>query len=441
MAPSSRTPTSSGRLQWLGWSLAGLFATLLIWLWWPSQPARVADLPATADSRQAAATIERGRYLATVGNCQGCHSLPGQPPYAGGTPLTTPFGTLYGPNLTPSPEGIGDWSASDFWRALHLGQAPDGRLLSPAFPYTSTTHIRREDSDAIYAYLQSLPPDPTPNRPSEVRWPFHTQPALKAWRALYFTPAAPITSAPALEDEIARGRYLTEGLGHCSACHSPRNRWGGFSAGHTLSGGLMPSGWYAPSLLDPNEAGVQDWDIQAVVDLLRDGKSDHHTVTGPMAEVVAQSLSHWDEADLHAMARFLVALPVHTVPARRPGADTAPVDRALGARLYEQHCAACHGVDGQGFRIDNGHVAYPPLAGNRAVTLRSPANLVRIVQEGGFGLPTPSHPQPFGMPPFQLVLDDHAMAALLTHMRQSWGNQGAPVQALDVHKLRNPSRR
>lgn len=432
--PVSASVFRSLFLRGVFWAGLALVVGLIAWLMWPT-----AIVPVTptqrATSLQDDATVERGRYLATLGNCQGCHTVPGQAPYAGGTPITTPFGTVYGSNLTPSPTGLADWTPDGFWRALHQGQSADGRWLNPAFPFTHTTHIRREDSDAMFAYLQSLPPSDTPNRPHDLRWPYGTQSALKVWRALYFTPGtAPAVAAD--EDEIGRGRYLAEGLAHCSACHTPRTRWGGLVETRHLSGAAMPSGWYAPSLLDPREGGVQDWAREDVLALLGQGKAQHHATVGPMAEVVASSLSQWSAADLQAMTAYLMSLPVASASASRTP-PSAPVDLSVGARLYEQHCLACHGADGMGFTLASGQVAYPRLAGNRAVTLSSPANLVRIVQEGGFGLPSAQHPQPFGMPPYQQVLDDASMAALLTYIRQSWGNTGAGVEALDVHHLRN----
>lgn len=425
----------AARLRWLSGSVALVLASLLVWLFWPARAIPVVEHHAdTTDPVAMAATIERGRYLSVLGNCQGCHSLPGQRPYAGGTPIATPFGTVFGPNLTPSAQGLGSWSAADFWRALHHGLAPDGRWLNPAFPYTHTTRVSREDSNALFAYLQHLPADETPNRPHALRWPYGTQAALKVWRALYFTPGPSTQSPTPPRDEIERGRQLVDGLAHCSACHTPRDRLGGLITAKALSGANLPNGWYAPSLLDPKEAGVQGWALDDVVRLLRDGQSGHHAAIGPMAEVVAQSLRHWNDADLRAVAYYLVTLPQRRSTLPKP-ADRAATHLALGQRVYEQHCAACHGEQGQGFQLRDGRVAYPPLAGNRAVTMASPANLLRIVQEGGFGLPTAQHPQPFGMPPFQMVLDDNALAALLTYIRQSWGNSGTVVQPLDVLQL------
>jgi mono/diheme cytochrome c family protein len=440
--------TPRARLATVALLLLASLAALAAWAFWPAAPVPVhtghatnASLPAPA----ALAQVERGRYLATLGNCQGCHSLAGQPPYAGGTPIATPFGTVYGPNLTPSTQGLGGWSADDFWRALHWGQAPNGRWLSPAFPYPNTTHLHRADSDALFAYLRSLPPNHTPNRPSDIRWPYNTQAALKVWRALYFRPgqaklslASAGTAAPqaGAGDELARGRYLVQALGHCSACHAPRNRWGGGGDLLALSGGQMPSGWMAPSLLDPAEAGLQGWALADAVQLLGQGRSGQHGVSGPMAEVVAGSLRHWHAADLQAMATYLIALPA--AKARQTPAAGTDTPRLLGGeQLYGTHCASCHGDQGQGWRLPQGQVAYPALAGNRTVTQASPANLIRIVQAGAFGLVTAQQPHPFSMPPYLLTLNDEALAALLTYTRGAWGNQAAPVTALQVHQLRN----
>ncbi len=434
LSSNSRSPARW--LTRLGLGLLLAAAATGVWLALPAAPVPVVSLapPAGTDP----ATVERGRYLATLGNCQGCHTVAGQAAYSGGTAIPTPFGAVYGPNLTPSAAGLGGWSADDFWRALHWGQRPDGQWLSPAFPYTNTTHIHRADSDALFAYLQSLPPEDTPNRPSELRWPYNTQAALKAWRALYFrpgnaTPATTTTDTTPLE----RGRYLVQGLGHCSACHAPRSHWGGAADALALSGGLLPNGWYAPSLLDPAEAGVQGWALEDAVRLLRDGRHGVHGVQGPMAEVVAGSLHHWRTDDTQAMALYLQSLPTTLATHNAGRADpSASIHSAAGARLYETHCASCHGAQGQGHTLNDGQIAYPPLAGHRAVLMASPANLLQVVLEGGFGLATATHPRPFGMPPFQLQLSDTDLAHLLTHIRTAWGNTGSAVSELDVHRLR-----
>ncbi|MDR7092437.1 cytochrome c [Hydrogenophaga laconesensis] len=431
---------STGRKALLvlgGVLLAG--AAVMAWLVWPAQPlvVRPADVASNpADPH----TIERGRYLAVLGNCQACHTTRGGTPFAGGLGVVTPFGTVYGSNLTPSENGLGDWSADDFWRALHHGQGRDGRWLNPAFPYSNTTRLSREDSDALFAFFLSLPPVDTPVPAHDMRWPYNTQFALKAWRTLYFRaqdaapPAAATTSTATLE----RGAYLVNGLGHCSACHVPRDALGGQGNLLGLSGGLIPmQRWYAPSLLDPAEAGLQHWSVDEIVALFRDGRARDALVSGPMAEVVQHSTQHWAPQDLQAMAIYLRQLPSETVTQRLRHEPADSRVLAAGGQRYEQHCAQCHGARGEGVS-SQGAVAYPPLAGNRTVTMASPANLAQIVLNGGFGPSTQAHPRPFGMPPFVLQFNDQELAELLTYVRTQWGNQAPPVSALDVQQLRRP---
>lgn len=409
-------------------------AALVAWLNVRGE-APVSDAPPTAPTD--AATIERGRQLATIGNCQACHTARGGEPYAGGRGIATPFGTVYAGNLTPDPtHGLGQWNSDAFWRALHHGRSRDGRLLYPAFPYNNTTLVSREDSDAIYAYLRSLPAVPQANRPHELAWPVNTQAALAVWRALYFRPGGYVPQAQQ-SAEWNRGAYLVQGLAHCSACHSPRNALGASSDMLDLAGGLIPlQNWYAPSLNAPQEAGVQDWAWQDVVALFRDGRAPKGQVTGPMAEVVQHSTQHWTESDLRAMAIYLQALP--RVELSTPPAPKPPLSRTLdlGAQLYGNHCAACHGERGEG--VPN---AYPALAGSRAVLMASPANLVQTVLNGGFSPATAARPRPFGMPPYLLTLSDADIAAVLTHVRRSWGNQASSVSELDVLNLRGTARR
>ena len=384
-----------------------------------------------------AATIERGRQLATIGNCQACHTARGGEPYAGGRGIATPFGTVYAGNLTPDPtHGLGQWNSDAFWRALHHGRSRDGRLLYPAFPYNNTTLVSREDSDAIYAYLRSVPAVAQANRPHELTWPVNTQAALAVWRALYFRPGG-YAPQPQQSAEWNRGAYLVQGLAHCSACHAPRNALGASSNMLDLAGGLIPlQNWYAPSLNAPAEAGLQDWSVDHIVALFRTGRAPGGQVTGPMAEVVQLSTQHWAEADLRAMASYLRVLPRAETPTT--AAPTSPPSRTLdlGAQLYGNHCAACHGERGEG--VAN---AYPALAGNRAVLMTSPANLVQTVLNGGFSPATTGHPRPFGMPPYLLTLSDADIAAVLTHVRRSWGNQAPAVSELDVLNLRGTARR
>ena len=393
--------------------------------------------------------IARGAYLAKAGDCMACHTTRGGQQYAGGRALNTPFGAVISPNITSDKAtGIGAWTADDFWRALHNGKSKDGRLLYPAFPYTNYTRVTRDDSDALHAYFQSVPAVAQVNKPHQLRFPYDQPFMLAAWRALYFKPAVfrPETGQSV---DWNRGAYLVQGLGHCSACHSPRNALGAVSGvgavsgasgasgkdgGESLSGGLIPVlGWYAPSLNADAEAGLGDWPREHITALLKTGVSPRATVFGPMAEVVRESLQYLSDSDINAMAVYLKALPAQRVKSdfeRDTGAQ-ATAFLAAGAKLYEKHCAECHRADGTGMPP-----GYPPLAGNRALTMEQAVNPIRIVLNGGFAPGTAGNPRPYGMPPFSHVLNDTEVAQVVSYLRSAWGNNAPPVDGNDVNRYR-----
>jgi mono/diheme cytochrome c family protein len=423
--------------RWL-WIAAG--ATLVLVLALAALVARQLHVEALAPVTEVVPAasprlIERGAYLARAGNCAGCHTARGGLPYAGGRAIATPFGAVYAGNLTPdAATGLGAWSADAFWRALHHGQSRDGRLLYPAFPYAQFSRVSREDSDALHAFLRSLPPVQQANRPHALRFPYNTQAALAVWRELYFRPTA-FEPDPAQAAEWNRGAYLVQGLGHCAACHSPRDALGGVDTAREFTGSAAPlEGWVAPSLRAPREAGTGPDGAQALVELLKTGTTHapghEATAMGPMAEVVFMSTQHLSEPDLRAIATYLQTLA--SGDAAPPAAPRAGADQlALGQQVYKLHCLDCHGELGEGAAR-----AYPALAGNRAVTLASPANPVQAILSGGFAPATAGHPQPYGMPPFRTLLNDAEIAAVATFIRQSWGNPAGAVSALDVQSLR-----
>lgn len=420
--------------RWLRWLVGtvGLFVVIAMLVGWLNVRGEMPleySVPDTAAPDPL--TVKRGAYLARAGNCMGCHSTAGTPEFAGGLRMETPFGTVVTPNITPEPStGIGSWSAAEFWRAMHHGRSQDGRLLYPAFPYPSYTLVTRDDSDALYAYLRTVKPVIQANKAHALAFPYNTQVALAVWRALFFR-AGTLSPEPHKTAEWNRGRYLVEGLAHCAACHSNRNALGAIGLNAKFAGGLMPDEtWYAPSLASPNEAGLQNWSRAQAVNLLKNGVARDATVSGPMAEVVYNSTQHLIEPDLNAMVEYLASLPV-----RDSGKSEAPRENSnvlgRGAKIYEQQCVACHGDKGQGVAS-----IYPALAGNRAVLLDSPNNLVQIIRKGGFSPSTAGNPQPFGMPPFTQILNNDDIAAVSTFVRQSWGNAAPPVSALDVHRVK-----
>lgn len=375
--------------------------------------------PATAS----AATLQQGAYLARAGNCMGCHTTRGGAAFAGGLAMSTPFGTIHSSNITPDLQtGIGSWSSAQFWRAMHHGQSKDGRLLYPAFPYPNYTNITRADSDALFAYLRSQPAVAQTNLPHALHFPYGLQASLGAWRFLFFTPGSQLADS-ARDAQWQRGAYLVRGAGHCGACHTPRNNMAATDDGRELQGATMlGQAWYAPSL-----AGLHGVDI---VQLLKTGTDGQRAVGGPMAEVVHDSTQYLDDADVQAIAAFLKSLPPAPAANAAPALNTASqATVAAGSKIYEQHCVSCHAADGKGVRN-----AYPPLAGNRAVLHANPANLVQVTLYGGFAATTAANPRPYGMPPFAPVLNDAEIAAVLSYIRNAWGNQAGVVSELQIRR-------
>lgn len=400
-------------------------------LWLTRSLASAAPLALPAER---GAQLQRGAYLARIGNCAGCHTARGGPAYAGGMGLQTPFGTVFASNLTPHPrDGLGGWSADDFWRALHHGRSRDGRLLYPAFPYPSMTQMTRADADALFAWLQTLAPVEKPNRPHELDWPYRSQTALAVWRLLYFRPGQ--TQPAEIEAPLARGRYLVQAVAHCAECHAPRNRWGALQDLPRMGGGLLTNEmWTAPSLHDAREAGLKVWNEAQLAQWLRSGWSAQGVALGPMASVIGDSLRHLTESDARAMAQYLLSLPAENPPRAVPKpAPTAQMQ--LGARVYRDHCASCHGSQGQGLSA-HGTPAYPALAGNRTALQDSPLNLLQVLANGAYAASTPAHPRPYGMPPFRHALSDAELAAVASFVRQSWGNAAAAVSELELRRVK-----
>lgn len=376
--------------------------------------------------------LARGAYLVKAGNCMACHTVAGSAPFAGGRAIDTPFGRIHTSNITPDRgTGIGAWSADDFWRAIHNGKSRDGSFLYPAFPYTSYTKVVREDADAMYAYLMRQQPVRQANLPHTLRFPYNQRVLLAFWRTLYFTPGQ-YRSDPQRSALWNRGAYLVQGVGHCAACHTGRDALGGPLGARELGGGALPgAGWEAAALAGH---GLGQSNARELAGLLKTGVSARGAVYGPMAEVVGASLQHLSDGDSLAMATYLKALPpgppVRTEQARPVAADAKAV-LARGAALYRQHCAACHQEDGRGRAA-----AWPALAGKRSLGAGSAANPILLVLNGGFAPSTAGNPRPYGMPPFGHVMNDADVAAVVSHLRSSWGNGGALVSAREVARLR-----
>ena len=423
-------------------AMIGFIAVLLAAVaWWvlrpgpmPHNPGRVAQKQRGTAPNPTTQTINRGEYLARAGDCVACHTEPTGKPFAGGRAMATPFGNLYVPNITPDDEtGIGQWTSDEFYRMMHTGVSRDGALLYPAMPFASYTKVTRADSDAIYAYIMSVPPVKQKNRPHELRFPFNKRELLVGWRTLYFKEGE-YKADPKQSAQWNRGAYLVEGLGHCAMCHTAINALGGSKEAQAFEGGMIPNqNWYAPSLTSNREAGLGEWSTRDIVDLLQTGISLRATVYGPMAEVTYNSLQYMSDEDAEAMAAYLRTLAQKdTGPAVPSSARLVqPAVMESGRATYEKQCAICHRTDGKGWAP-----YYPPLAGNQSITMASPVNSIRMVLNGGYPPGTRKNPRPHGMPPFSRILDDEAAAAVVTYIRVAWNNTGTPVTPAQVNELR-----
>ena len=407
---------------------------LCAWIGWSERENDAPVLAASSTPLSVAEQQSRGAYLARAGNCAGCHTALGGLAYAGGRELPTPFGTFVTPNITPDRDtGIGAWTTEDFWRAMHHGKGRDGKLLYPAFPYTEYTKITRDDTDAIFSYLQSIAPLAQVRAPDHLKFPYNVRALLYFWRALYFRPGV-YRPMPNQNAEWNRGAYLVQGLGHCNACHATRNALGA-AGGAALGGGQVAGrSWYAPSLTSSAEAGSAQLPIEQIAALLSTGQSRKSSVAGPMAEVVLQSLQYLSAADIGAMAIYLKSLPdTNTTPATFKELTAHETLRIFkGEKIYDQHCKDCHGTAGEGAAG-----AYPPLAANRSVTLPSPLNTIRSVLDGGYAPSTAGNPRPYGMPPFAHTLSSEEVALVVSYVRNSWGNRARVVTAVDVDNSGN----
>jgi mono/diheme cytochrome c family protein len=404
------------------------------WIWlWPAL--LIAQSHVGALAQEEPSLVAKGEYLARAGDCVACHTAPGDKLFAGRRAMPTPFGTLYTSNITPDPEtGIGKWTPDQFYAAMHTGRFPDGGLIYPAMPFGSYTKVTREDSNAIFAYLKTVAPVQRANRPHDLQFPYNNRSLILGWRTLYFSEGAYKPDATK-SDEWNRGAYLVGGLGHCAMCHSAINALGGSSESEAFQGGLIPmQNWYAPSLTSNKEAGLGDWSLTDISDLLRKGVSNRGVVYGPMAEVVYNSLQYLSDPDIRAMAVYLKSLAEGSSPGAAatslPTAESSLL-LSLGKTVYDSRCASCHGADGSGKPPQ-----YPPLAGNQSIEMESSVNAIRMVLNGGYPPGTAGNPMPYGMPPFAQLLSDNEVAAVVSYIRTSWGNRGTAVSARQANALR-----
>jgi mono/diheme cytochrome c family protein len=396
------------------------------------------DAPgATAGTRSFdTALIARGAQLSAIGNCATCHTGPGGKSFAGGLPLKTPFGVIYSTNITPDVDtGIGAWSEAEFLRAMHEGVDRTGRNLYPAFPFDHFTRVTDEDVSAIYAYIMTRDGVPSRVPANRLKFPMNVRSLLSGWKALYFDRAV-YRPDPARSAEWNRGAYLVEGLGHCGACHTPRNSLGAETKSDSFGGGEA-EGWRA-SAINASSPAPMPWTVDQLTRYLRQGRDENHgTASGPMSPV-AHGLSEVPEADVRAMATYLT-----TVMAGAPAGSSRRAALSLddarvsnGAAIFAGTCANCH--DEGASSLSSVHTV--PLALTTSIHEPDPRNVLHVVLEGIWPEPGEKGAQ---MPGFEGALTDEQLVSLLAYVRVHFANSPPWVdvsgQARDIiqHKDEN----
>jgi len=383
----------------------------------PSPPQTQSPAPNADDA------VSRGRYLVIAGNCGGCHMSPSGQPFAGGSPLRTPFGTVLSANITSAV--MSKWTEDQFYRALHEGVGGAGGHLYPAFPYPYYTRVTRADSDAMLAYLKTVPPVYNSFDRNQLSFPLNIRGLMVFWNAL-FLKKGEFRPDPNQSAEWNRGAYLVEGLGHCGACHTPKNLLGADRLSARYQGGVLDN-WLAPDLTSNPRVGLGGWSTEEIVEYLKTGRNARTAASGAMGEVIA-STSQMTDADMRAMAVYLKSLSASRLAA--PGRPRAVQVRS-GEAIFVDECSACHRMDGSAEPR-----MFSPLRQNSAVQQRDPTTLIRIVLNGSRSAPTDARPTPVAMPAYGWKLSDREVAAVITYVRNSWGNAAPAVGARQVARVR-----
>jgi mono/diheme cytochrome c family protein len=360
--------------------------------------------------------ITRGETLAQIGDCAVCHTAVKGADYAGGLPLSTPFGTLFTTNITPDEKtGIGTWSAAAFRRAMHDGVARDGHHLYPALPYDHYTHVTDSDIDAIYAFLMTRRPIAASAPDNRLTPPLGFRPLLAGWKLL-FLHQGPWLPDSAQSAEFNRGAYLAEGLGHCGSCHTPRNLAGAEIAGQRYGGGVA-EGWVAPALNQHNPA-ARSWTVDQLYTYLRTGIDANHSVAGgPMAPVV-HGLAKVPEADVRAIAVYVASLMRSGTQPQAPALDRvaeAASSHPVGATLFAGGCAGCHGAGAP--MTAQGR---PKLALATPVNADNPRDAIQVVLQGL--RPEPGRPGP-AMPALGDAYTNAQVADLIGYVRARYSDK------------------
>ncbi len=387
---------------------------------------------ATGIDKQDFNQIERGHYLTTVGDCAACHTLPGSGhAFAGGRPVETPFGTLIAPNITPDPQtGIGAWTDQEFVNALTRGTGRHGMRLYPAMPYTYYTKLTRDDALAIRAYLNTIPAVHNPVKSDQLPFPFSMRWTMALWDELFFTPGT-FHPDPHKSAQWNRGAYLAEGPGHCGMCHTPKNFLGADDTNKALQGYAL-QGWFAPNITDDPRRGLGGWSVDDIIAYLKTGHNKTSAATGLMSETLNLSTSKMSDADLKDIAIYLKGEASGSSANKTASAD--PPDQTVmkaGAQVYADECSGCHTSSGKGVPG-----LFPSLNGSPAVQQTDPTSVLHVVLRGALSVGTAPQPTAPAMPQFGWILNDDQVAAVVTYIRNAWGNAAPTVSASQVKKTR-----
>lgn len=428
--PTRMKSSTSSRIRTFLTAVTSITALLLL------IPATASAAPQSGDAE----LLNKGAYVARIADCVACHTAPNGRPLAGGLSMSTPFGVVHSTNITPDDAtGIGRYTFEQFDRAMRKGVAADGHHLYPAMPYPSFAKLSDDDMRALFAYLkQGVAPVRQENKPLGIKWPFNQRWGLALWNAL-FVDDTPYRPNPARDATWNRGAYLTQGPGHCGACHTPRGlafqekamSESGGNGPLYLSGATVES-WRAVNLRAL-------WPVEDFVTFLKTGRNRYAIAGGGMTDVVHHSTQYISDADLTAMGVYLQSLPNLTAdrrsadaPMRGEPAGSAPdaLYASKGGLGYAQFCIGCHQADGGGFAP-----VFPPLSRNPAVLSKDPASLIHVVLTGWTSPRTGAHPRVYTMPAFNL-LSNQELAEILTFVRSAWGGREDPILASDVAKMR-----
>lgn len=385
-----------------------------------------------------ASLIEQGKYVAQLGDCIACHTAKQGKVMAGGLELSTPMGTIFSSNITPDREtGIGAYTFEQFDRVMREGVTPTGMNLYPAMPYPSYAKMSETDMRALFAYLmQGVEPVQQANLEADMGFPFNQRWGLALWN-FAFVDKRLFKPDPARDEPLNRGAYLVQGLGHCGSCHTPRGiafqekamSDEGSSGQHYLAGETVEH-WRALSLRNL-------WTVEDTVQLLKTGQNRFATVAGNMADVIHHSTQHFSDDDLTAIASYLKSLPPGKDDLPMPSVALAPATppadlfTSRGGLGYLQFCSDCHRSDGAGVKG-----LFPPLAGNPSIASSNPTSLLHITLTGWETAQTATYPRVYTMPGFAR-LKDQEIAEILSFVRTRWGNEGTPISAAQVKKLRD----